>query len=647
MGFNSQTPHIVVIPFLGNPLPNSKAELEESVNDQTYPNITFANPDHPEFTKLTKNADYIWYLSLPPTPQAAHILLSFLKFNPDHIFVRGQLPGPGEFRAREFYKRPHQLQHGLLVKTSHLPKSSPPTTLLELTKQIATSLSNRTKGTFLPVVLHQPQSEQQLSEPTPLDTTDIFEGLDPQYFQSREGRPQHNHFTYTPLTFAPPQHQPNYKNTLLLLPHFAVGGSDKFNHDLATQLSTRHNHQLSFIGTLSKENAWQSQFEDISPHTYLLQTFLTRPHFPAFITQHIIDNNIGNVILSHSTLAYQLLPWLRSLFPQVRFIDYLHIEEEWGDGGYPRQSIRYQHHLHSTIVSSQHLSEWMTQNGGDTSKIHIATTNIEPEDWKPEAQQSHPKTQTLPPTTPLILFAGRLTPQKQPLVLAETLRILHEKKLNFHCLIAGVGELQPQLEQATNNLENVTLIGNQTPQEIRQLLARTDIFFIPSDNEGIALANYEAMSMECAIVGSDVGGQAELITPETGLLIPHDQRADPKAYAQAIETLLQNPDQTETLKKQARQHIIENFRIDQMGDKIDAVINNVTPQAPSTVPAPLLQRHIDEIIELFRIQQQLYRIQQTSDKEQEEITQLQSQLEQLKQNETINLQKIDDHINRA
>ena len=64
------------------------------------------------------------------------------------------------------------------------------------------------------------------------------------------------------------------------------------------------------------------------------------------------------------------------------------------------------------------------------------------------------------------------------------------------------------------------MLGGVPNEKMRDLLAAADIFFLPSRWEGIALAIYEAMSMGVAVVGAIVGGQAELVTPECGVLIP-------------------------------------------------------------------------------------------------------------------------------
>ena len=59
-------------------------------------------------------------------------------------------------------------------------------------------------------------------------------------------------------------------------------------------------------------------------------------------------------------------------------------------------------------------------------------------------------------------------------------------------------------------------------RRIKDLLNAADIFFLPSQMEGISVAIYEAMSMGIVSVGADVGGQSELVTETCGFLIKRD-----------------------------------------------------------------------------------------------------------------------------
>jgi len=56
--------------------------------------------------------------------------------------------------------------------------------------------------------------------------------------------------------------------------------------------------------------------------------------------------------------------------------------------------------------------------------------------------------------------------------------------------------------------------------------AASDVLLLPSANEGVALVVYEAMAAGLLVMTTDVGGQAEVVTPHTGVLLPADTPRD-------------------------------------------------------------------------------------------------------------------------
>ncbi len=64
-----------------------------------------------------------------------------------------------------------------------------------------------------------------------------------------------------------------------------------------------------------------------------------------------------------------------------------------------------------------------------------------------------------------------------------------------------------------------TDVGALPNPRLRDLMAAADILFLPSAWEGIAQSIYEAMAAGLVVVGADVGGQRELVTPDCGYLL--------------------------------------------------------------------------------------------------------------------------------
>ena len=70
------------------------------------------------------------------------------------------------------------------------------------------------------------------------------------------------------------------------------------------------------------------------------------------------------------------------------------------------------------------------------------------------------------------------------------------------------------------------------------------------------------------MVGADVGGQAELVTPECGVLIGRGEEAEEaRHYADILAQLLSDPERRKTLGQHARRRIEDHFRLEHMTDR--------------------------------------------------------------------------------
>jgi N,N'-diacetylbacillosaminyl-diphospho-undecaprenol alpha-1,3-N-acetylgalactosaminyltransferase len=85
--------------------------------------------------------------------------------------------------------------------------------------------------------------------------------------------------------------------------------------------------------------------------------------------------------------------------------------------------------------------------------------------------------------------------------------------------------------------ERVVFLGKR--DDIREILAITDIYALPSYREGIPRTVMEAMSMERPVVASDVPGCRDIVVDgENGLLVP---ARDSAALSRALEKLVLDP----------------------------------------------------------------------------------------------------------
>ena len=313
------------------------------------------------------------------------------------------------------------------------------------------------------------------------------------------------------------------RHLLCLYPWLKLGGADKFNLDMLGQLR-RRGWRATVVTTLPATHSWRAAFEPVCDQIIDIATTPPAEH-PARLVQIIEVSRPDCALISHSSLGYAALPYLRAHYPELPFADYCHIEEPyWRDGGYPRMSLAQAAGLDLQIVSSDHLKAWMTERGGEPARIEVCSTNIDTADWNP-ARYDRARLRAeigLPSDAHVVLYAARLERQKQPMLAARVIRAAIAGSARLHVLIAGDGLFGPYLQSYVrrHGLEGrARLLGAVSGERMRELLAISDVFFLPSLHEGISLAIYEAMAMGVAPVSANVGGQAELLTPECGVLI--------------------------------------------------------------------------------------------------------------------------------
>jgi len=364
------------------------------------------------------------------------------------------------------------------------------------------------------------------------------------------------------------------KHMLLVIPWMALGGSDKFNLDLIGEIKER-GYDVTIASTLPDNYPWYGEFARLTPDIFVLPTFLRPLDYPRFLSYLIKSRQSDVVLVSNSELGYRLLPYLRPRCPDSAFLDFCHIEEEhWNSGGHPRQAVAYQDVLDMNLVSSHHLKGWMVARGADSSQIEVCYTNVDTDLLKPDEGAGVRVRLELgiPAETPLILYAGRLCPQKQPAVFARVLQELQSRGLDFFCLVAGDGEDRAWLASALRRFrlaEHVRMLGAVSAQRVQQLLAASDILFLPSRMEGIAVTIFEAMAMGVVPVSADVGGQKELVTPTCGVLVQvGSEEEQVQAYADALERLLRSQPLRAEMGSNARARVETGFHIEQMGQRM-------------------------------------------------------------------------------
>ena len=139
------------------------------------------------------------------------------------------------------------------------------------------------------------------------------------------------------------------------------------------------------------------------------------------------------------------------------------------------------------------------------------------------------------PNTRIFIHAGRISIEKNQVVLCKVFKSLIEQKLDVVLLIAGsIQDYKIYESLETHFCERIVYLGERN--DIPQLMASCDAMCLPSIWEGLPVTLLEALSVGCVPICSPVGGIANVIVDgENGYLSATSQEED---YYEKIKLFL-------------------------------------------------------------------------------------------------------------
>ncbi len=122
----------------------------------------------------------------------------------------------------------------------------------------------------------------------------------------------------------------------------------------------------------------------------------------------------------------------------------------------------------------------------------------------------------------------------------KAMNFLQKQGVLFHyTIVGGSGNEELEYLVANYNLEaSVTILPKVNQQKVYELMMQSDIFLLPSLEEGLPNVLIEAMGLGVPVIATDCGGVNELVDETTGILIP---TRDAERMAQAIRFFAKTP----------------------------------------------------------------------------------------------------------
>lgn len=165
----------------------------------------------------------------------------------------------------------------------------------------------------------------------------------------------------------------------------------------------------------------------------------------------------------------------------------------------------------------------------------------------------------VPPDARMLLYVGRLAPEKNLPLLLEAFSRIRRCAPDCHLAIAGDGPAASELAEKAKELPDgdaVHLLGAQPRERVTALFAAADLFCFPSPSEtqGLVVAEARAAGLPCLVVRA--GGAAEAVTDgEDGFVVDPD---DPEQFAAKALSMLLDRGEADRLRSNARRNALRS-----------------------------------------------------------------------------------------
>ena len=392
-----------------------------------------------------------------------------------------------------------------------------------------------------------------------------------------------NHPMYKEYDMVLPDYEKDKRKTILyMFPWMVVGGADYFNLDLIKRLD-KDKYRAIILTTSPNDNVLRQEFEDYA-EVYDMSSFIDRINYLNFTDYIISSRKVDLVFISNTLYGYYMIPYLKTKYPNIPFIDYIHsIDRADPRFGFGRASRDVDSYLYGTyccngFTRGQLINEFNKKN---VNTIYIGTDSKKFDPSKYDSNKIKEE-MNIPKDKIIISFIARLSREKRPKMFIKIAKKIHDKYPNTYFIIAGDGPLMNKVKSRVD--DNFKVLG--MIKDTEKVYAVSDITINCSSLEGLALTSYESLSMGVPIVSSDVGGQTELIDDTVGRIVHYHEEPTKAIYYDEIDDYVNKCieviNDLDNLKDNCRKHILRKFTLDHMAKEMDKLFDTAIKTKSNT-----------------------------------------------------------------
>ncbi len=160
-------------------------------------------------------------------------------------------------------------------------------------------------------------------------------------------------------------------------------------------------------------------------------------------------------------------------------------------------------------------------------RIYVCPRGVDVKTFYPERKSGDVKREMqkragIPENAVILLYAGRISPEKNVGLLVEMMQILaKDMDRDFRLLVAGAGPQSEYLQAETDKLfpGKILQLGHLDKETLANFYANADVFVHPNPREPFGIAPLEAMASGAPTLAPNAGGILSYATNENAWLV--------------------------------------------------------------------------------------------------------------------------------
>ena len=203
------------------------------------------------------------------------------------------------------------------------------------------------------------------------------------------------------------------------------------------------------------------------------------------------------------------------------------------------------------------------------------------------------------PLTKVVLYIGTHgTSQALGQIVDAARQLIGRSDILF--LFVGDGADKARLKKLASGMPNVQFIPSQPKERVWHFYnlsyaSLVPLKDIPGFDTFIPSKMFEIWASGTAVVGCVRGEAANIMTESKGAMVVPPE--DAEKLAKAVETIADDPDRAKRMGEDGREHVNNNYRHSQLGQRYIAILEKIserntqtTPPAPTPAPDPVEQK---------------------------------------------------------